>query len=114
MGQVLTVSDGSSFSVMAPPEFTFPVLPIDMSLTATTATPRRTIAAVWARMRRPILEARNFLTLIEARFVMSDAHKICGLQVHTNEIYCDIATYDAERDPPSLPILRSLQRDNAL
>jgi len=103
----VTVSPGSSFSVMAPPEFTFPVLPIDMSLTATTAIPRRRIATAWAMIRRPILEARNFLTLIEARFVMSNGHKTCGLQVHTNEIYCGIATR-AEGDPLLLRILRSL------
>jgi len=104
----VTVSPGSSFSVMAPPEFTFPVLPIDMSLTATTAIPRRTIATAWAMIRRPILEARNFLTLIEAGFALSNGHKTCGLQVHTNEIYCDIATHDAEGDPLLLHILGSL------
>src|SRR2546426_8401285 len=99
---------------MAPPEFTFPVLPIDMSLTATTAIPRRTIATAWAMIRRPILEARNFLTLIEGRFALSGGDKICGLHVHTNEIYCGIATRDAEGDPLLLRILRFLRGDNAL
>src|SRR5437899_13027289 len=98
---------------MAPPEFTFPVLPIDMSLTATTAIPRRTIATAWAMIRRPILEARNFLTLIEARFALSNGHKTCGLQVHTNEIYCGIATR-ADGAPLLLRMLRSLRGDNAL
>src|SRR2546427_8760797 len=82
---------------MAPPEFTFPVLPIDMSLTATTAIPRRRIATAWAMIRRPILEARNFLTLIEAPFVKFHGHKTCGLQVHTNEIYFGIATSRRKR-----------------
>src|SRR2546428_11092994 len=87
---------------MAPPEFTFPVLPIDMSLTATTAIPRRRIATAWAMIRRPILEARNFLTLIEARFVMSYGHKTFGLQEHTNEIYCGIWTRPRKRSASAL------------
>ena len=109
VGQVLIVSPGSSFSVIAPPEFTFPVLPIDMSLTATTAIPSRTIANVWAMMRRPILEARNFLTLIEGRFALSEGDKICGLQVHTNEIYCGITTSMSNEIRSRLLVFMSLR-----